>query len=150
MIRIATLDDLDAVTELGKQSLVDGPYAGEVQFNHERAKAFAKNVINVLGKVLLWEEGGQPVGLLAFIFFPHYFSGEPTAQEVVFYIRPEFRAAKAIGDSPGLRLMQSAEDLAKKLGAKKIQFTAPAKTGVGILYERVGYKLVEVGYQKCL
>ena len=70
MIRIATLDDLDAVTELGKQSLIDGPYAGQIQFNHDRARGFAKSVISVLGKILLWQEGGQPVGLLAFIFFP--------------------------------------------------------------------------------
>lgn len=150
MIRIATLDDLDAVTELGKQSLLDGPYAGEIHFNHDRAKGFAKSIIAVLGKVLLWEEGGQPVGLLAFLFFPHYFSGEPTAQEIMFYLMPGFRTARAIGDSPAIRLLHAAEDMAKKLGAKKMQFTAPAKTGVGFLYERCGYKMVEVGYQKAL
>jgi hypothetical protein len=150
MIRIATLEDIEAVLELGKQSLIDGPYAGKIQFNVDRARGFVTNVINVLGKIVLWEEGGQAVGLLAFIFFPHYFSGEPTAQELMYYVRPEFRAVKSFGDSPSLRLLQAAEQIAINLGAKKFQLTAPAKTGLGLLYDRVGYRLVEEGYQKCL
>jgi GNAT superfamily N-acetyltransferase len=146
MIRIATLEDLDAVTELGKLSLINGAYGDDLKFNADRARAFAKSVITILGKVLLWEEGGQPVGLLAFLFFPHFFSGEPTAQEIMFFVRAEFRAG-----NPALRLLWAAEEMARNMGAKKMQFTAPAATtGVGALYERCGYKMLEVGYQKSL
>lgn len=147
MVRIATMEDLDAVTELGKLSLIEGPYGDQIQFNHDRAYNFAKSVITVLGKVLLWVEGSQPVGLLGFLFFPHFFTGEPTAQEVMFFVRKEFRAG-----NPALRLLWAAEEMAKQMGAKKMQFTAPvvAVSQVGAMYERCGYKVLEVGYQKAL
>lgn len=119
-----------------------GPYAGISKDNPEQSALLAKNVIETSGKVLLWEVDGIAVGLLAFIVYDHYFSGEKTAIEMIWFVLPEHRTGAA-----ALRLLWAAQDLAKEMGAKKMQFTAPTET-VGQLYKRFGYKQIEVCYQK--
>jgi GNAT superfamily N-acetyltransferase len=144
VIREATTEDIPRVVELGKLSLIDGPYRETIKFNHEQATRFATLIIQAVGKVLVWEEGGETVGLLAFLLMPHYLSGEQTAQEVMWYVLPEHRSG-----GTAIRLLWAAEELAKKLGAKRMLFTAP-NMNVAHIYERFGYKQIEIGFQKAL
>jgi GNAT superfamily N-acetyltransferase len=82
------------------------------------------------------------VGLLGFIVFPHYFSRELTAGELMWYVEPEFRQSFT-----ALALLRKAEQMARAMGAKRMQFTAPT-VEVGKAYEALGYKQIEVSYQK--
>lgn len=145
MVREATTEDIARIVELGSQSLIDGPYKGEID-NPERSAKLALQVIeNAKGKVLLWEnDDARIVGLLGFVIFPHYFTGELTANEIMWYVLPEERKGGA-----GIKLLWAAEELAKKLGATRMQFTAPTEE-VGALYAKFGYFKVEVGYRKDL
>jgi GNAT superfamily N-acetyltransferase len=141
MIREASMSDLPRIMELGDSFLRTGPYKNKHKSAH--AEKFAALLIQSVGRVLLWEEdNGQVTGLLAFLLLPHYFTGELTAQEVMWYVEPEYRKG-----CPALRLMWAAEELARNLGATTMQFTAPTKAAAA-LYQRYGYKPLEMTFEK--
>lgn len=142
MIRVATLDDVPRILELGAQSLIDGPYAGKWDNNPEQARKLAEHIINTAGQVLLYEEGGAVHGLLGFVVSPHFFTGEIVAAEIMWYVLPEHRAG-----GHALTLLWEAEKTARLLGATRLQFTAPNEK-VGDIYTRFGFEKIEVLYQK--
>lgn len=145
MIREATQADIPKIVELGSLSLIEGPYGGLIKDKPETTAKLAFDVIQEKGHVLLYENEDREVcGLLAFIVFPHYFTGEKTAGELIWYVRKKDR----IG-CPAVRLLWAAQELAKKLGCKHMQFTAPTSE-VGNLYKRFGYSQIEVTFQKAL
>jgi hypothetical protein len=146
MIREATFDDIPVIQDLGRKFLSEGPYKGR-PVKDEQTEKFAKVVISSLGKVLLWEEeeaDGKVTGILGFILVPHYFTGEMIAQELMWYVEPEYRKGCA-----ALKLLWEAQTIAKRLGAKMMQFTAPTSSAAK-LYDRFGYKLLEVTFEKVL
>lgn len=144
MIRGAGIEDVPEIVRLGSRSLADGPYKGMLKDTPEQSARFALQVINSMnGKVLLYEnDHGKVVGLLAFLIYPHYFTQEPTATEIMWYVEPEERAGGG-----GIKLLWEAEKQAKAMGALRMGFTAPTAE-VASLYERFGYKQVEVSFQK--
>ena len=146
MIRNATPEDLPRILELGAQSLVDGPYAGRIKNSPEQAARLAlETILHANGKVLLLEnEAGLIVGILGFFVFPHYFTGEPTATEIIWYVLPEERKGGG-----GLQLLWQAEKEAKEIGAIRMGFTAP-NSDVAAIYQRFGYQQVEVSFMKDL
>ena len=144
MIRIATIEDIPAIVALGSRSMVDGPYAGQGTDNPEQSEKLARYIVEGQGKVLLWMEDGKAVGMLGFVIFPHHFRGECTCQELAWYVLPEYRAGGA-----GMKLFWEAERMAKELGAKRIQFSAPSEK-VGSIYKRYGFSQIEVCYEKVL
>lgn len=143
-MRLATLSDVSKIVELGSRSLKDGPYGKLIEDRPEVTRQLTEAIISEKGRVLLWEEGSEVVGLLAFIVFPHYFTGELTAGELMWYVEPEFRAGGS-----AMRLFWAAEEMARELGAKKLQFTAPNEA-VGAIYKRFGFQQIEVMFQKAL
>lgn len=144
MIRPATQADIPSIVRLGSQSLVDGPYAGMLKDSPEHSAKLALSVIQASGgKILLYEnDSGRVAGLLGFLIFPHYFTGEPTATEIMLYVEPSERAGAG-----GLKLIWEAEKQAKAMGATRIGFTAPNEE-IGKLYEKCGCKKLEVTYMK--
>jgi N-acetylglutamate synthase-like GNAT family acetyltransferase len=142
-IREATLNDVPRVVELGRKFLAEGPYAGQIKDNPEQANRFTTLLIdNPSAKILVSEKNGTVTGVLAFLLFPHHFSGEMTALEIIWYVEPQYR--------PGgiaMRLMWTAERIAQEMHAHFMQFTAPDAKASAI-YERFGYHQVEIGYQK--
>lgn len=146
MIREATQADIPRIVEIGSNSLADGPYRDIIADKPEQS---AKLAIAILasdkGKILLWEnEAGKVVGLLAFLVSDHYFTGEPTANEIMWYVEKEERAG-----CPAIRLIWAAETAAKAMGATYFGFTAPTSE-VESLYKRFGYQQIEVSYGKKL
>lgn len=145
MIREATSEDIPRIVEMGSRSLLDGPYREQIADNPEQAALLALQVIhNQNGRVLVAEEDGKVIGLMALILFPHYFSGELTAGELMWYVEPEFRQSFT-----SLALLRGAERLARDAGAKRMQFTAPT-SDVASAYKSLGYSQVEVSFQKAL
>lgn len=143
MIREASQADIPRIVELGSESLLEGPYRELIKDKPEQTAQLAIEVIREKGKVLLFEnDEGKIVGLLGFIIFPHYFTGEITAGEMIWYVSPDER--KGCG---AIRLLWAAEKLAKELGAIRMQFTAPTSE-VGAIYKRFGYQQIEVSFQK--
>lgn len=145
IIRLATIEDVPRIVELGRRFLQEGPYKDELADKPKEATKFAANMLtNPKGSVLVAEQDGVLVGVIAFITMPHWFSGEVTATEMIWYVEPEHRAGGV-----AMRLMWASESLAKSLGATRMAFTAPTPQ-VGELYTRFGYKMVEIAYQRSL
>jgi len=145
MVREATEADVPRIVELGSRSLENGPYASMMKDAPEQSARLALQVMHGSGKILLYEnDEGEVVGLLGFAVFPHYFTGQLTANEIMWYMLPEERAGGG-----ALKLLWEAEKLAKKMGAIYMGFTAPDEK-VAKLYERFGYKQIEVSFMKVL
>jgi GNAT superfamily N-acetyltransferase len=144
-IRVAEPTDIPRIVEMGSRSLREGPYKDLVGDNPEQTSQLARSVIEMdNGTVLVSEEDGKLTGVLAFVIFPHYFSGEKTAGELIWYVEPEYRQSFT-----AIALLRAAERLARTAGAKRMQFTAPT-VAVGEAYQSLGYKPVEVSFQKAL
>jgi hypothetical protein len=144
LIRAATTDDVSDIVRLGSQSLIDGPYAGMLKDTPEQSAKLAIEVIEKSnGKILLYQnDAGKVAGLLGFLVFPHYFTQEPTATEVMWYVEPNERK-----EGGAIKLLWEAEKQAKEMGATRMGFSAPNEE-VGKLYGRFGYRKLEVTYMK--
>lgn len=145
IIREATLEDVPRIVELGRKFIANGPYKDQLD-NPAQADHIARWMIgNQKAKVLVAQMDGTIQGMIAFIIYPHYFTGQPTANEMIWYVEPEARAGGI-----AMRLMHAAESLAKEMGAIRMQFTAPTAE-IGKLYERwCGYHQVEISYERTL
>lgn len=139
MIRFAEKSDIPRIVELGSLSLLDGPYRSIIGDVPKVTEKLADFVIDS-GKVTVWDEDGAIRGLLAFVVFPHYFTGEPTANEIIWYVEREYRGKAS------LELLWAAEKAAYEMGAVRMQLTAPTPE-VGKIYEHCHYHMVEIGYQ---
>ena len=143
MIREATKEDIPRIQEMGSRSLREGPYRDIISDNPEQTGKLALEVMQK-GIVLVAEEDGKLVGILAFIMFPHYFTAELTAGEMIWWVEPEYRQSFT-----ALCLLRGAERLARTHGAKRFQFSAPT-AAVGAAYEAMHYVPIETTYLKAL
>jgi len=144
-IREAVESDMPRILAMGARSLAEGPYRDQINDNPEAAAKLALHTIQAQnGKLILYEKAGNAIGLLAFFVFPHWLSGEPTATEAMWYVEPEERRSMA-----AICLFRAGERIAREMGAKRMQFTAPTAE-VGRMYELLGYKQLEIGFQKVL
>src|ERR1700688_3375752 len=140
-IREATINEADRIVEMGRKFFLSGPYREQLQDKPDNFLVFTRGLIqNPAAKVLVAEDAnGLLVGVLAILLSPHYLSGELVAVELIWYVEPEHRGQVS------LELFWAAEHLAKKLGAVRMQFTAPNEQ-VGAIYKRLHYTQLEVGY----
>jgi GNAT superfamily N-acetyltransferase len=146
MIRKAIASDIPQIVELGRRSLEDGPYAKMLKHNPEQSAVLALETLSKAnGRILVYEtDSGKVAGLLGFFVFPHYFTQELTATEIMWYVLPEERK-----EGGGIKLLWEAEKQAKEMGATRMGFTA-ANSDVAKLYERFGYREVETTFMKML
>lgn len=140
--------DLDRIMEMGLRFWKEGPYCEE-QVSPDVAKRFASNLLESRSsRILVAEQDGMIIGMVAFIVFPHFFTGQITATEMIWFVEPEFRRISSWPDgSVAIQLLREAENSARSMGAVKMQFTAPRPQVAG-LYERFGYTETEVGFQR--
>jgi len=142
-IRAAQPSDLPRIVEMGMRSIDIGPYKDEIK-NPAQAAQTAASVMSGNGRILLAEDDGKAVGLFGFIIYPHFYTGRTTAIELMWYVEPEYRHGFT-----AIALLRAAQRVAKELGAEKMQCSAPTEE-VGRAYEMVGYKKLEVAYQRTL
>ena len=141
-IRLATITDTPAVVDMGRKFLLSGPYKDRLGDSPANFFEFTLALISSpLARVLVAEDkSGHPIGVLAFAITPHYLSKELTANELIWYVEPEYRGQLS------LELFWAAKKMAKELGAIWLQFTAPDEKA-GAIYKRLGLEQLEVGYQ---
>lgn len=138
--------DIARIIEMGRSFLLEGPYKDIIEDHPEVPTELAHKLMGLQNaKILVLVEEGRVEGVCAFILYPHFYSGRPTAQELIWYCTPEAR--KHGFDT--LALFRRAQRDAKEMGAEYMQFTAPTPE-VGKLYEMAGYAQIEVGYQRRL
>lgn len=142
MIRLAMNDDVPEIVRLGSLSLKGGAYEALIADNPEQTTKLALQMIHGGGKILLSEESWKIVGLFGMLIVAHPFSGEVTASELIWFVEEEARNG---GD--GIKLLWEAEKIAREMGAKKMQVSAPNES-IGAIYKRFGYHQIEVNYLK--
>ena len=145
VIREAKAEDIETVVAMGQAFLLAGPYKDQIS-NPEEATKYAFSMLkNINARILVAEEDGVVVGVFAFVVFPHYFSGELTSGEMIWYVRPESRKGGV-----ALKLLAEGERISRELGVKRMQLTAPSEE-IGKLYRYCGgYTKLEVSYQRVL
>jgi hypothetical protein len=141
MIRTSTESDLDRLVEMGCRFHRESPYRDKLAVNPEKMRSTAK-FISDAGTLLISESEGKILGMLGFVLFSHFLSGEMTAGEVFWWVEPEHRGE-------GIKLLRCAEKMARVSGAKTMQMIAPSER-VENLYKRLNYGYVESTYQKTL
>lgn len=143
-IRPATVADVPRLVALSCRFRAETAYRALVADDPgQHAALFTQLVEGPTSVVLVADEAGLVVGVIACVLQPHHFSGQRTASEVIWWVEPEARGA-------GLRLKRAAERWAAECGAVQIQMSAPATLAgarVGRLYQRRGYRPVETIYQ---
>lgn len=94
-----------------------------------------------------WTQGADPspaiVGMIAIVVLPHPLSGVNYAEEVAWWVEPEYRDGTL-----GPRMLRSAEEWATRNRANVVKMVAPAGSDVGRFLEKVGYQAVETAYIK--
>jgi GNAT superfamily N-acetyltransferase len=141
MIRAAIAADVPRLVEMGRRFRSVTGYAKILAENPEKMAELAGQLVSQ-GGLLVSERSGTLVGMLGFIVYPHFISGETTGGEVFWWVEPEHRGE-------GVKLLREAERLARAAGAQKMQMIAPTER-VATFYQRLGYEFVEASYQRSL
>ena len=142
-MRPATLADVEAIVAMGHRFLTQSVYRGTLADNPDRVRALATELITVPdGEVIVADEAGALVGMLALVAYAHHLSGERVAGEVAWWVDA---AARGIG----IRLLRAAERWARTRGAIRFELIAPTPD-VEALYARLGYAPVERTYSRRL
>ena len=141
MIRAATSDDVPRLVEMGRRFRAETGYARHLAENPAKMAELATQLADA-GSLLVSERNGAIVGMLGWIVYPHFISGEMMGTEVFWWVEPECRGE-------GIKLLREAERVARTQGAAKMQMIAPTDR-VATLYQRLGYEFVEAGYQRAL
>ena|ERR1051326_1213076 len=143
LIREATDADIPRLIEMGRRFQGATSYDASVTENGASLAALCVRLIESdAGLLLVADADGLPVGMIGAFLFPHHFSGRLTVGEVFFWVEPEHRGC-------GVRLLRRAERWAQERGALQIQMIRPQDAvSVGTLYERLGYRPLEVAYAK--
>lgn len=139
-MKIATIDDVDDVLEMGMKFLKK---TGYTKYSDEQN---IRNLIEtvVTGRqdqmIILLEPG---VGFIAgqvtpFVFGPHYI-----ASEIAWWINEEHRK-----DGAGAELLEAFEYWAKNVAGCTMITLTSLDPKVGKIYEKKGYKLYERAYMK--
>ena len=146
MIRVATVEDLSRLREMGFRFATESEYKDVFKANPDKIEQTVRAVIEFHDGVVIVneDEHGELNGMIGLMAYDHPYSGERTAFELFWYVVPEARSGGS-----GLRLLKAAEEWAVDNGALVIQMVAP-NLDIGRLYRRLNYSPVEVSFHKRL
>jgi acetyltransferase (GNAT) family protein len=146
VIRNATPADIPRLVELGSRSLREGSYHGKYGDNPEVTTKLAERALqSPHARVIVADVDGVVVGLFFFVVYPHMYTGQLVAGEMMWYVEPEHRAG-----ATGLKLRWRAEELARELGATEMQITAPNDEIAAMFAKMHGYEKMETGFRRGL
>lgn len=153
-IREATAADIADLIALGLRFRATTTYADILAENPAQMQATAAQLIADPHAVIFVSEdrSGLVSGMVGLQGFTHPISGDWTVGESFLYVMPEARGHGAL-------LIRQAEQWSRNQGATQLHVSAPSapqrgrtydRPPVGLLYERLGYRVIEMGYTKKL
>jgi len=144
-IREATLLDTEVLIAMTHRFLASSSYGfwlGKAE--DERLVRLVLTVFE-LGTILVADDGGDVVGMIALAAVEHPVTGRRFAEELAWWVEPEQRRG-----TTGPRLLRAAEEWCRKMELSVVKMVAPAGSDVGRFYRRMGYTEVETAWQKGL
>jgi len=145
MIRAATIADAPRLIEMAKAFLLQTRYGDTLRTNPDALEALVGQVLE-LGYIAVADVDGRLEGMLAVVELTNPISGDPYADELVWWVEPDARSR-----SIGPKLLYSAERWAHGRGLPLIKMVAPVGAlAVAQFYRRRGYEPVETSYMKRL
>lgn len=126
---------------MGRHFRKDTSYEKYLSDNPECMTKLCKTLIEKKS-LLVYEESGKINGMLGFMIYEHFISGDLTAGEIFWWVEPQHRGS-------GIKLLKEMEKRAREAGVKNMQMIAP-NDDVANFYERIGYGFVESTYQMAL
>jgi GNAT superfamily N-acetyltransferase len=147
-IRKARLEDVDAIVGMVGHFMaakVGAVVYGEVlKFKPAVVTELARLVVE-RGAMFLAEADGRVVGMIAGCPIEDLIARTPMFDEMVWWVEPDYRKGSA-----GPRLLQAVENWSRQKGLRLLKMVAPAGSGVGSYYKRLGYQEVETSFVKRL
>lgn len=139
MIRKAEEKDIKRIVELGVSFFEEAKTSSTPVFSEDKATATITSMVDADNCILLIaEDDGYIVGIMGIIICEHWFSNEVIAQELFWYVLPEFRYGH------GSDLLDIAEVKAKSLGASIISMVDLGESSpVSLFLKRRGYSIEE-------
>lgn len=141
LIRDATASDLPRIVEMGIHFRSLSKYADFLAENKEVMRRMATTLIKAKTLLLLENESGVS-GMLGYVVYPHFISGEIIAGEIFWWVEPRQRRH-------GMKLLEEMSRRAKLAGATQIQMVAPDEKTARV-YRHFGFEFVESSFQKSL
>jgi len=145
MIRLATMDDVPRLVEMGVEFMCSVPPYSAWTPKPEVLETTARAMIQSEAQdVFVADMSGGVVGMLGVATYRHPLTGELTATEMFWWVSPAWRGRT------GLALLRAAERWAASHGAGRLQMIAP-NPDVARIYEQRGYEaLSEITYHKAI
>lgn len=159
MIRKATSADKLDLVAMATRFLTETPYRQFLTVSPAMLDSLVDTVLE-LGVVLVAERLHFPyigpnlepaparrelVGMIALVELENPITGEPFADELVWWVEPEHRHGTI-----GPRLLVAGEAWAREKLLPVVKMVAPAGSQVGAFYQRMGYTAVETAFIKVL
>lgn len=144
MIRKATEADTARIVEMVGHFILTTRYAAVLKFRPAVVGELV-TLVNRCGVIFVAELEGRVVGMIAAVAMEELVAKTPMLDEMVWWVEPEHRAG-----SIGPKLLGSLEKWARQKGLSMVKMVAPAGSGVGKYYKRLGYEEVESSYMKRL
>lgn len=141
MIRYAKRDDITRCVELMKESHEAANFAFPFFENYARS-LFAYHIKENAATIIVLELSGIVEGILMCTASEHPFGAGKIAKETLWYISEKGRGGNAI------KMLKEYENWAIKNNCKTIGMASLCSNDVSRLYERLGYKAMEVHFTK--
>jgi N-acetylglutamate synthase-like GNAT family acetyltransferase len=146
VIRVATVDDIDTILDMGERFIAFGPHGKHVNADREQLRAGVTAFLQV-GVMFLAERDGKVCGMLACAATPMWFAPHViVAHELAWWVDEDAR-----GSSAALRLVAAYEAWGRAIGAHVIamsQLVAVNGEQVGRMLRKLGYEPSEMTYVK--
>lgn len=143
IVREAETPDREALIEMVGHFVQGTAYKGEMPMDRAHFERLTDAVLHK-GIVFVAEGERGLVGMIGLLAYEHLGRNERIASEVVIWIEPFARGAGIMGD-----LMAAAESWVRRSGIRIFQVGGRADNlRLAKLYGRLGYRAVEVTYEK--
>ncbi len=143
MIREAIKTDIKDIVKLGVSFFEEAKIDLTPSFSQEKASTVISSMVKNDKCILYVAENneGDTVGMIGGVVSEHWFSDEVVAQELFWYVLPDYRAGV------GSQLLAAMEGRAKELGVSLVAMVdLGEKSPVDILLRRRGYSIYEKTY----
>lgn len=145
-IRVATLDDVDNIVEMGRDLHRESPRYRMLSFNAAKVEGLARRLLtgtmttSPVGGVFVSERDGKITGMAAGYVTAHWFSDDRVMSDYTVYVRPDYRKTSFAF----ARLVLALEAWGCEQGARFSMIGV--STGIDsirtkMMYERMGYRV---------